>query len=543
MKLDAVVVGAGFAGIYMLHRLREAGLSVRLIEAGADVGGAWYWNRYPGLRCDVPSLDYQYRFSEELHNGWRWPERYSEGPVIQRYLSYVADRLGLREHIQFETRVEAAAWDEAAHRWSVKTDRGETLSARYLLPAVGPLTVVNMPAIPGLEDFAGRIHHTARWGDKGADFTGRDVAVIGTGSSGVQCIPVIAKTAKCLTVYQRTPAYSLPVTNPALSDADIEAARLRFAEDGQERLASWGGMTLPHPPGATFDFSPEEREAEFERRWGMGGFAFLASFTDLMVNPDANAEAANFVRRKIREKVNDPAAAAILTSQDFPLGAKRPCLDTGYYETFNEPHVSLVDVRANPIERFTREGIVAGGVERRFDDVVLATGFDAMTGALLKLNVTGRNGVALGDVWVDGPRTYLSAAVAGFPNMFILAGPASPSIMSNAPAAAEQQVDWVINCITHMETNGVAAIEAEEAAQDEWTQHVEQVAQHTLYPRANSWIMGANIPGKPRLYMAYLGGLNAYRDRCTGVAAAGYKGFRFEQAAPGEGQSLEFGAA
>ena len=529
-EVDAIVVGAGFAGLYMLHNLREKGLSVKLIETGADVGGAWYWNRYPGLRCDVESTDYQYQFSDEIERGWNWPERYSEGPVIQKYLSYVTDTLDLRRDILFETTVKAATFDEDTQTWMVETDRADTFRTSYFILAVGPLTSVNTPPFAGMEDFKGRVLHTARWPEDPIDFAGRRVGVIGTGSSGVQSIPVIAREAASLTVFQRTPAFSLPAENCALSTEEIRRKHEQFPKDREVRRASPGGLSWMLSPRSALEVSDEEREAEFERRWTLGGFAFLQSFRDILLSQEANDFAADFVKRKIRAKVNDPETAAVLTSQTFPIGAKRPCLDINYYETFNLPHVQLVDLRKAALERFCAEGIVAGGTVHAFDDIVLATGFDAVTGAVLKLKITGRDGLSLGDVWSSGPQTYLGIAVAGFPNLFILDGAHSPSIIANAPLAIEQQVEWVGDCIEHLRRNGYTSIEATEPAQHEWVAHVGEVASYTLMVKADSWAMGANIPGKPRVFSFSLAGLDAYRNRCAAVAAGGYEGFRLEKA-------------
>jgi len=528
--VDAIVVGAGFAGLYMLHSLRENGLSAKLIETGADVGGAWYWNRYPGLRCDVESVDYQYQFSDEIERGWDWPERYSKGPVIQKYLAYVADTLDLRRDILFETTAKAATFDENTQTWLVETDRADAFRASYFILAVGPLTSVNTPPFAGIEDFKGRLFHTARWPQDPVDFAGRRVAVIGTGSSGVQCIPVIAQEAGSLTVFQRTPAYSLPAENRVLSAEEVQQKHAQFDQDRAVRRNSRGGMSWTLAGRGALEVSDEEREAEFERCWTMGGFAFLQSFHDILLSQDANDLAADFVKRKIRAKVSDPEIAAVLTSQTYPIGAKRPCLDTNYYETFNLPQVQLVDLRKAPLERFCAEGIVAGDTVHAFDDIVLATGFDAVTGAVLKLKITGKGGLSLGDVWSAGPQTYLGIAISGFPNLFMLDGAQSPSIIVNAPLAIEQQVEWVGDCIEHLRRNGYTSIEATEAAQQEWVSHVAEVADHTLMVNADSWAMGANIPGKPRVFSFYLAGLDAYRDRCAAVAEGGYNGFRLEKA-------------
>ena len=529
-EVDAIVVGAGFAGLYMLHNLREKGLSAKLIEAGKDVGGAWYWNRYPGLRCDVESTDYQYQFSDEIERGWDWPERYSKGPVIQNYLSYVADTLDLRRDILFETTATAATFEEDRQSWLVETDRGGTFRASYFILAVGPLTSVNTPPFAGMEEFEGRLFHTARWPEEPVDFTGRRVGIIGTGSSGVQSIPVIGQEAASLTVFQRTPAFSLPAENRALSADEIRQKHEHFARDREVRRASSGGLSWMLSTRSALEVSDEEREAEFERCWTLGGFAFIQSFRDILLSQEANDLAANFIKRKIRAKVNDPETAAVLTSQAYPFGAKRPCLDTNYYETFNLPHVQLVDLRKAPLERFCAEGIVAGGAVHAFDDIVLATGFDAVTGAVLKLKITGKGGLSLEDVWSSGPQTYLGIAIAGFPNLFMIDGAQSPSIIVNAPLAVEQQVEWVGDCIEQMRRNGYTTIEASEPAQQEWVAHVGEVANYTLMVNADSWAMGANIPGKPRVFSFYLAGLDAYRNRCAAVAEGGYEGFRLEKA-------------
>jgi len=528
VKVDAIIVGAGFAGIYMLHRLKEKGLSVKLIEMGKDVGGVWYWNRYPGVRCDVESLEYQFDFSEELRREWRWPERYSRGQVIQRYLSFVTDRLNLRSSIAFETRVEAAAYDDETKRWTVKTDKGGSFDTQFLILATGPLTTPSVPKFAGMDEFKGHIYHTARWPEHTVDFSGRNVAVIGTGSSGIQAIPVIAQEAKTLTVFQRTPHYSMPVTNRVLSDEEIAQSLDSYEEDRKIRRAVPGGMKMPLPQKGVFDVTPEERESEFQRRWTMGGFPFLTAFNDVMMNPEANEEAAKFVRKRIRDKVKDPKIANILIPTDYPLGTKRPVLDTNYYETFNEPHVKLVDARANPIECFNAQGIVAGGKTYPVDDIVLATGFDAVTGAVLNIDITGRDSLRLRDVWTAGPANFLGIGIAGFPNLFLVDGPCSPSALSNVPIAVQQQGDWIVDCIAYLHENDIAAIDADEEAQDEWVKHVAELANRTLYPRANSWYLGANIPGKPRVFMLYTGGLIRYRERCDAVAAAGYAGFRLE---------------
>ena len=394
---------------------------------------------------------------------------------------------------------------------------------------MGPLTSVNTPPFAGMEEFKGRLFHTARWPQQPVDFTGRRVGIIGTGSSGVQSIPIIAQEAAALTVFQRTPAFSMPAENYVLSAEEIRKKHAQFPHDRQVRRTSAGGMSWMLSQRSALEVSDEEREAEFERCWTLGGFAFLQCFNDILVKQKANDLAAEFVKRKIRAKVNDPETAAALTSQTYPIGAKRPCLDTNYYETFNLPHVKLVDLRKAPLERFCAEGVVTGGEVHAFDDIVLATGFDAVTGAVLKLQITGKDGLLLGDVWSSGPQTYLGVAVAGFPNLFMIDGAQSPSIIVNAPLAIEQHVEWVGDCIEHMRRNGYTLIEATEQAQHDWVAHVDEVASYTLMTKADSWAMGANIPGKPRVYSFYLAGLDVYRNRCAAVAAGAYEGFRLEK--------------
>lgn len=527
MELDVVIVGAGFGGLYMLHLLKQAGISARIVEMGKDVGGAWYWNRYPGVRCDVESIEYQYHFSDDLLREWRWPERYSQGPVIREYLSFVADRLDLRPSILFETKVEAAAFDEERGRWTVATDSAGTLDCQFLILAVGPLTTMNMPQFPGMEQFAGNIYHTARWPETPVDFTGRNVAVIGTGSSGIQAIPVIAEQARSLTVFQRTPHYSLPTSNRTLSDEEIEAAVANHAAI-HARITN----LPPAPPKPFAEMTEKERRERFEASWTEGGFALLLAFPESLVNLEVNAEVSRFAQAKLREKIHDPARADILVPTDYPFGAKRPVLDTNYFETFNQPHVSLVDVRKTPIERFDESGIVAGGITHAVDDIVLATGFDALTGAILKIDITGRGGRKLGDDWAAGPRNYLGMGIAGYPNLFLIDGPCSPGALSNVVLVIEQQCEWLADMVHTMRQRGLATIEATQEAEDDWIEHVRVLAEGTLYPRANSWYLGANVPGKPRIFMLYTGGLPAYRQRCDEVAAGGYTGFRLE-ARPG----------
>jgi cation diffusion facilitator CzcD-associated flavoprotein CzcO len=526
VSLDAIVVGAGFSGLYMLHRLRSQGLSARVIEAGTGVGGTWYWNRYPGARVDIESQEYSYSFSPELDAEWTWSERYATQPELLGYLNHVADRFGLRPDIQLETRVVAAVFDATAGRWTVTTDRGETLSARYCVMATGCLSVPNEPVFPGVESFAGQSWHTGRWPKDGVDFTGQRVAVIGTGSSAIQSIPLIAEQAAQVTVFQRTPNFSVPAHNgpidPQVAE-DWAAHRAQYRQEARE--AGFGIRLVQQREQLAMEATPDERAAEYEGRWATGGFALLGGYGDLVVDPAANDTAAEFVRGKIRAIVRDPKVAEALAPKSFPIGTKRMCVDTGYYDAFNRDNVELVDLGAEPLEAITPNGVKTARAEYAVDAIVYAIGFDAMTGALGRIDVRGRGGVALKDRWAEGPRTYLGLAIAGFPNLFIVTGPGSPSVLCNMAVAIEQHVDWIANCIAHMGERQMRVIEATAEAQDAWVDHVNEVAAGTLFPQANSWYMGANVPGKPRVFMPYIGGFPVYKQTCDDVAAKGYEGF------------------
>jgi len=521
----AVIVGAGFAGLYMLHRLRQLGLSARLFEAGDGVGGTWYWNRYPGARCDVESMDYSYSFSDELQQEWKWSERYASQPEILTYINHVADRFDLRRDVQLSTRVTAATFDEAARRWMITTDRGDRVSARFCIMATGCLSTAQVPAFPGLDSFRGKTYHTGRWPHEGVDFTGQRVGVIGTGSSAIQSIPIIAAQAAHLFVFQRTPNFSVPARNAPL-DPDYERqVKARYADFRRQARESRVGFVVERSEASALAVSPGERRREYERRWSRGGLGFTATYMDLLLDKDANDTAAEFCREKIRAAVRDPEVAELLAPKDYPVGTKRMCVDTGYYETFNRDNVTLVDVRRTPIEAITPDGLRTREAAYRLDSIVFATGFDAMTGALLSIDIRGRGGRTLTEAWAEGPRTYLGLAVAGFPNLFAITGPGSPSVLSNMIVSIEQHVDWIADCIDRMRAQEHETIEATDGAQEAWVAHVNEIGHATLYPRANSWYMGANIPGKPRVFMPYIGGVGAYRQFCDGVAAKGYEGF------------------
>ncbi len=524
--LDALIVGAGFAGLYQLMKLRELGLAVRVVEQGAGVGGTWYWNRYPGARCDSESHVYWYTFSKELMHEWEWSERYPGQAEIMRYLNFVADKFDLKRDIQFDTRVSAARYDAASNRWHVETEQGERFVVKFLITAVGCLSTANVPKIPGLADFKGQWYHTGQWPHEGVDFTGKRVAQIGTGSTGIQAAPVIAEQAAHLTVFQRTANYSVPARNMPLTSEFKQYVKDNAADIRQTTHETYNGMGFRVSDRKALETPAEEREKLYEAAWERGGLQFRATFQDMLFSKEANDTAADFIKRKIRSIVKDERTAAILSDIDHPYAAKRPPIDTDYFETFNRPNVSLVYVREEPIERISETGIVTSKGEYPADIIVFATGFDAMTGPLLRLNITGRDGVALRDVWEAGPRNYLGLGVAGFPNLFTITGPGSPSVLCNMPVAIEQHVDWITACIAHMRATGKERIEAKPEAVDRWVAEVNDIASRTLLPQAtHSWYLGANIPGKPRVFMPYAGGLVRYREICNEVVAKDYEGF------------------
>ena len=523
--IDVIIVGAGFSGIYMLQRCRELGLSAQAIEAGGGAGGTWYWNRYPGARCDVESMTYSYSFSDELQQEWTWTERYAKQGEILRYIDHVLDRFDLRRDIQLETRVTSAAYDDATNRWLVETDRGERFSARYCVMATGCMSTPYIPDYAGLERFEGDWYHTGLWPHEEIDFTGKRVAVIGTGSSGVQSVPVIAAQAAHLTVFQRTPNFSIPAWNGPLDDEDVQEWKSRYPELRQRARGTRVGDIFEISETSALDVSAEERERTFERRWQEGSFNFLQSFVDLITSKASNDFAVAFVHDKIRQRVDDPEIADLLCPTDHPLGTKRMCVDTDYYETFNRANVSLVDLKATPVEEITPGGIRAGGKEHELDAIVFATGYDAMTGALFNIDIRGRGGIGLKQKWSDGPRSYLGLAVAGFPNLFTVTGPGSPSVLSNMMNSLEQHIEWIADCIDYLGEHALDSIEASVEAEDEWMHHVNDAADKTLFFQSNTWYVGANIPGKPRVIYPYVGGVGAYREICDDIVAKGYEGF------------------
>ena len=525
--VDAVIVGAGFSGLYMLHRLRGLGFTTRLIEAADGVGGTWYWNRYPGARCDSESHYYCYSFSDEIRKEWQWSCRYPAQPEILGYLNFVADKLDLKKDIDFGTRVTAGSFDEQAHSWLVETDKGETIRARFLITAVGNTSTPAAPNLPGLEAFAGQTYHTALWPHEKVDFTGKRVGLIGTGSSGIQSTPMIAGQADHLTVFQRTANYSVPARNHDLTDE----LRREFEENYEEMrrlvLASPIGMPFEIPQKSALEVSDEERKATLDGLWEIGSFRFMfTSYNDIILDLKANATVAGYIEAKIRDTVHDPVKADVLCEFNHPVGTKRPPIDTNYYETFNRDNVSIVSIRTNPIREVTEGGLIMeNGDRHQLDAIVFATGFDTVTGTLNKLNLRGRGGQSLAEKWKDGPLAYLGLCSAGFPNLFMITGPGSPGILTNFPGCIEQNVDWITDVMVQMRETSAREIEATSEAESRWVEDISEVAEQTLLPSVDSWYMNTNLPGKPRVFTAYFSGMHTYADVCADVAKNDYEGF------------------
>jgi cyclohexanone monooxygenase len=524
--LDVIVIGAGFAGLYALHRFRSDGYSVRVLEAGGSIGGTWYWNRYPGARCDVESMQYSFSFSDEIQREWKWSQLYAPQPEILSYINFVADKLGLRRDIQVDARVVAASFDEHARLWEVRTEAGETFTAPFCVMATGCLSIPIIPSFPGMNSFKGKIYRTSDWPHEGVDLTGKRVGLIGTGSSGIQAAPLLAEQADHLYVFQRTPNYSIPALNRPM-DSEYERDWKENYRD--RRLAALNTRNNTLNEAGTMAgklISREEREKEFERRWTtIGGISFMYAYPDMTSDAEVNAHASEFVRNKIASIVYDPDVARKLMPSDYGIGGKRICVDTAYFKTFNRDNVTLTDVRSDPIETLTPTGVRTTSQSFDLDVIVLAIGFDAMTGALLRIDITGRNGAKLRDRWSEGPKTYIGMAISGFPNMFIITGPGSPSVFTNMVTSIEQHVDWIADCIAHLKKRGFSAIEARPEAEDKWVAHVNEVANRTMMPNTNSWYVGANIPGKPRIFMPYLGGAAVYKKVIDDIASKDYEGF------------------
>ena len=532
VEVDVVVVGAGFAGLRSLHTFREQGLQVAVLEAGDDVGGVWQWNRYPGARCDVESYDYSYSFSPELEQEWRWSERYATQPEILRYIHHVADRFDLRRDVHLGQEVVAATWHVDETRWEVRTAAGATWTARYLVMATGQLSTTKVPSLPGQEQFTGEVLLTAKWPREGVDLAGKRVGVIGTGSSGMQLIPIVAEEAAHLTVFQRTPNFSVPATNGPITDERDAEVKATYAERREASRNSPSGLgAVPISRTSALEVSDEERRARYEEFWTSAGFGFALVYYDILRDQAANDTAADFIREKIAAKIDDPALREKLLPHDFPFAAKRPSVDSGYFETFNRDDVTLADIREDPLEAMTPTGIrTVGGVEHELDVVVFATGFDALTGSLLRPEITGRDGVTLREKWSAGPVTQLGLAVYGFPNLFVIAGPGSPSLLSNVLLSTEQHVDWIAALLEHLHAAGLEVAEATEEAEQAWVAHVNERAQETLYPKASSYYMGDEVAGKPHVFMPYSGGVRGYRRILEKVVAEGYSGFELTPA-------------
>ena len=525
---DAVVIGAGFAGMYMLKKLRDdLGMNIQVYERGSGVGGTWFWNRYPGARCDSESYIYCFSFDDDLLQEWNWSGKYPEQPEILEYLNHVADRFDLRSGIQFNTSVTAAHFNDDTQIWEIETDQGDRVTANYVVTAIGCISTGQIPQIPGLDSFEGDWHHTGAWPHDGVDFEGKRVAVIGTGSSGVQSIPVIARESKHLTVFQRTPQYTIPARHENVDQEFLMEVKANYTEIMEKSKVSFAGFPVEFTEESALEVSDEERRAKFEELWEVGGFRFLfQSYGDIAVDRRANDTASEFIRSKIREIVNDPATAEKLLPRDHPFGSKRALIDTNYFDTYNRDNVDLVDIRHFPIEEITQTGLrTADGEEYEFDVIVFATGYDAMTGTFFNIDFTGRDGVALRDKWSEGPKTYLGLSTTDFPNMFMITGPGSPSVLSNMPVSIEQHVEFVADFIEYLRERGVDTVDVDPAAEDDWVQHVNDVAEQTMYMLADSWYLGANIPGKPRVFMPYAGGVGVYRERCEEIAATDYPGY------------------
>ncbi|CAF3352085.1 unnamed protein product [Rotaria sp. Silwood2] len=522
--IDVVIVGAGFAGLYMLYRLHESGFSAKIIEIADGIGGVWYWNCYPGARCDIDAMQYSYSFSEELQQEWKWSEILPTQPEILRYLNYVADKFDLRKNIELGTQVNAAIFDETHSRWEIETSRGDRILAKFCVMATGCLSVPQIPRIKGLETFKGNHYHTGRWSQTGVNFSGRRVAVFGTGSSGVQVIPVIAEQAKHLFVFQRTATFTVPAQNKPLEPEYEQWWKSNYAEHRKQMLETIIGCLAPDIRNCSaMSVTSDERLQEYEKQWQKGRLNFLGAFNDLVLNQEANDTAAEFLRTKIREIVKDPAVVEKLLPYGFPLGAKRLCLDTDYFDTFNRDNVTLVDLRQESIDEITPTGIRIGDKKYELDDIVFATGFDAFTGALFKIDIRGRAGKTLREKWVGGPSTYLGLMTSDFPNLFIMTGLGNPTVFANAALCIEQNVDWIVNCLVYLRTNHHETIEPNAEAENDWGKYINAVANFTLFSKADSWFNGANIEGKPKVFMACACGVSNYRKKCQDIVVNGYQ--------------------
>jgi cation diffusion facilitator CzcD-associated flavoprotein CzcO len=529
-RVDVIVVGAGFGGMYAVYKFREMGLRVAGFEVAGDVGGVWYWNRYPGARVDLPSIDYSYSFSPEIEQEWTWSEEFASQPELLSYLNFVADRLDLRKHIQFNTRVTAATWDDLRKLWRVETDRGDTVEATYCVMATGPLSVPKDPDIPGIGRYEGELLRAARWPHRPIGFAGKRVGVVGTGSSGVQIVQEVGRQAGEMFVFQRTPSISMPMRNQKLDPEFVAEVKRNYAGIREAARNSPTGGVRPWSTRAYFSVTPARRRQLLEDAWQAGGLAVLGTFTDLMTNAEANAQVAEFVFAKVSEVVKDPVTAEKLKPRGYPIFARRPCIDTQYYETYNLPNVHLVDCLVDPIVEITETGVKTQLGEIELDMIILATGYDALTGALLACDVVGRGGCKVSDKWKHGPRSYLGIMMEGFPNLFMTTGPNGPSALANIVRTSENDVDWIAAAIAHTRRCGLSSIEATRKVEDDWMALVGGLAQRSLILKAKSWWVGANVQGKPQGLPMFTGGFHKYREHCAAAATDGYRSFAFERA-------------
>ncbi len=529
-RLDMVVVGAGFGGMYAIHRFREMGLKIQAFEAGGDVGGVWYWNRYPGARVDLPSVDYSYSFSPEIEQEWTWSEQFAAQPELLAYINFVADRLDLRKHIRFNTRVTSAVWDEGRKLWTVTTDRGETVEATYCVMATGPLSIPKEPEIPGIERFRGQLLRAAKWPHEPVSFAGRRVGVIGTGSTGIQIAQEVGKEAGELFVFQRTPSFTMPMRNVKLEKDYVAEVKRNYAGIREAARNSAVGGVRPQSTRAFFSVTPAQRRQLLEDAWKNGGLAMLGTFADLMINAEANEEVAEFVRGKIDEVVQDPATAEKLKPRGYPIFARRPCLDSSYYETYNRSNVHLMDCLTDPIMEITEKGVRTESGETELDALIFATGYDGLTGALLAFDVVGRQGRTVTEKWADGARSCYGLMMEGFPNFFMTTGPNGPSALANIIRISEHDVDWIAQLLTHMHSEGLASVEPTWQAEQAWMDVVRALAQRTLVSKAKTWYVGANVKDKPQGLTIFTGGFNKYREHCAAAAQDGYRNFAFGRA-------------
>ena len=521
--VDVTIIGAGFAGISALHKFKNQGLNTNLFEAGNGIGGTWYFNKYPGARCDTQSMEYSFQFSEKLQQEWEWSEKYATQPEILRYLNHTVDLFNLRQHIKLNTRIKELYWDNINSVWKVKTSDNEIILSHYVVMATGCLSKPNYPEIEGMKSFSGEVYHTSKWPDESPDFKGKKVGIIGTGSSGIQCIPLIAKEASHLTVFQRTPNYTVPARNKPLDDNFVESIKSRYQEFRKDNYKLGFGLSLPLNDVSALDVSEEERHKQFEIQWQNGGLGFLTAFNDIIFNMDANKHAQDFIRNKINSIVDDKKTAKLL-SPSTPVACKRLCVDTDYYQTYNLPNVNLIDIKETPIDSIKTNGLLIGEEIHQLDTLIIATGFDAMTGSIMNIDIRGKNGLSIKEKWVNGPSTYLGIATSGFPNLFMITGPGSPSVLSNMVPSIEQHVNWISECIDYLQKHKYQKIEVEIEAEEKWTDELLNISDGTIYPHCNSWYLGSNIEGKKQVFTAYLG-VPPYIEHCENVVKDGYNGF------------------